>query len=146
MRIRIIREATQLPTGLPLDALAEFLHESLRPYEDTESDIRRALSFVLEAPGDPQGFIALAMEESDMIGAAVVHFTPWSGYVPENLLLFVAVAPDRRGEGIGRRLLEKVIETCDGEIKLHVEHDNPARRLYERVGFTSKYAEMRLSP
>jgi predicted GNAT family acetyltransferase len=31
-----------------------------------------------------------------------------------------------------------------GDIKLHVEYDNPrATTLYERLGFTSKYAEMR---
>ncbi len=79
------------------------------------------------------------------MGAAVVHFTPWSGYVPENLLLFIAVSPASRGRGIGRALLDAVVAECEGDIKLHVEHDNPAKRLYERAGFTSKYAEMRLT-
>ncbi|MDK2978441.1 MAG: hypothetical protein PWP52_1155, partial [Bacteroidales bacterium] len=30
------------------------------------------------------------------------------------------------------------------DVKLHVEYDNPAKRLYERLGMTTKYAEMRL--
>jgi ribosomal protein S18 acetylase RimI-like enzyme len=31
----------------------------------------------------------------------------------------------------------------NGDIALHVEYDNPAKNLYERAGFTSKYIEMR---
>ena len=69
--------------------------------------------------------------------------TGMRGYVPENLLLFVAVSPHRRGNNLGRFLIERAIHKAEGNIKLHVEYDNPARRLYERIGFTSKYAEMR---
>ncbi len=39
--------------------------------------------------------------------------------------------------------IEKAIETADGNIALHVEPDNPARYLYEKLGFTNKYLEMR---
>ncbi len=37
----------------------------------------------------------------------------------------------------------KAIEIADGNIALHVEPNNPARFLYEKIGFTSKYLEMR---
>jgi [ribosomal protein S18]-alanine N-acetyltransferase len=46
--------------------------------------------------------------------------------------------------GIGKRLMDLAIEQTPGDIALHMEPDNPARRLYERLGFTSKYIEMRL--
>ena len=45
--------------------------------------------------------------------------------------------------GIGGRLIEHCLGLCNGDVKLHVEYDNPAKRLYERLGFESKYAEMR---
>ena len=35
--------------------------------------------------------------------------------------------------------------SVEGDTKLHVEYDNPAKRLYERLGFENKYAEMRWS-
>lgn len=69
--------------------------------------------------------------------------TGMKGYVPENLLLFVAVSPSMRNRGIGAKLVRKAIEISDGNVKLHVEYENPAKRLYERLGFTNKYAEMR---
>ena len=69
--------------------------------------------------------------------------TGMKGYVPENLLVFVAVDPALRGRGVGEQLVRKAIELADGDIKLHVERQNPAKRLYERLGFASKYAEMR---
>ncbi len=145
--LQIVQSSTNLPDELDLDHIAAFLHQALKPYEDTEADIRRALDYVLDRKDDPRGFLVLATDgaSGNLVGAAVVHFTPWSGYVPENLLLFIAVSPASRGQGIGCALLDAVVAECEGDIKLHVEHDNPAKRLYERVGFTSKYAEMRLT-
>jgi [ribosomal protein S18]-alanine N-acetyltransferase len=66
-----------------------------------------------------------------------------SGYIPEHVLVYVAVDEKHRGKGIGKQLIEKTIEECDGDISLHVEYDNPALDIYEHVGFKSKYAEMR---
>jgi len=37
------------------------------------------------------------------------------------------------------------IRMAHGAIALHVEPDNPAKKLYERLGFTNKYLEMRLT-
>ncbi len=65
------------------------------------------------------------------------------GYVPENILLFVAVDPAHRNRGTGGWLIREALARCAGAVKLHVEYDNPAKRLYERLGFRSKYAEMR---
>ena len=63
--------------------------------------------------------------------------------VPENLLLMVAVDPVTRGKGVGSQLIKRSFELAEGDVKLHVEYDNPAKRLYERLGMTNKYAEMR---
>jgi len=65
------------------------------------------------------------------------------GYIPENILLMVCVHPLMRGKGIGGKIINKSIELANGNIKLHVEHDNPAKQVYESIGFISKYAEMR---
>jgi ribosomal protein S18 acetylase RimI-like enzyme len=67
-----------------------------------------------------------------------------SGYIPENILVYIATHRDKRGQGLGKKLMSKAIEISQGDIALHVEADNPARFLYEKLGFTNPYLEMRL--
>ena len=53
-------------------------------------------------------------------------------------LIDIALLPAARGEGIGRRLIESLLEKArisDKPVRLHVERENPALRLYDRLGF-----------
>lgn len=143
LRLEVVRSLAEFPPGVDLERLTRFLHESLKPYEDTPEDIQRGIRDALQAEGRRGGFLVIASVREALAGALVMQRTGMTGYVPENLLLFVAVAPGRRGRSLGRLLVERAIRESEGNIKLHVEYDNPARRLYERIGFTSKYAEMR---
>ena len=139
--LTIVPGGQALPAWTDRDALANFLHEYLKPYQDTLPDIRRGLDDALENRPSPGGFVLLARLEERLVGALVMLRTGMTGYVSENLLLFVAVDGAVRGRGVGATLVRAAIERCD--VKLHVEYDNPAKRLYERLGFGSKYAEMR---
>lgn len=52
----------------------------------------------------------------------------------------IQIDPDFQGQGLGRRLLAKVLDRADKEgapVTLSVLKGNPARRLYEALGFTS---------
>jgi len=66
-------------------------------------------------------------------------------YIPENILVYIATDKNHRGKGIGKELMLKTIDIATGNIALHVEPENPAKYLYEKVGFSSKYLEMRLT-
>jgi GNAT superfamily N-acetyltransferase len=83
-------------------------------------------------------------EEAAPVGAAWLRFLPEDepgyGFVdartPE---LTIGVVAACRGRGVGRRLLLGLLDAAREEgverVSLSVEPDNPAMRLYERVGF-----------
>jgi len=139
----VVREKGQIPDWLAIGDLKGFLHHEMKPYNDTIEDVGQALDYAFSSDPGRGGFLLLAVRDSSLVGAVVFLKTGMGGYIPENLLLFVVVDPTLRGQGIGHKLVQRGLELCEGPVKLHVEHDNPARRLYERMGFTSKYLEMR---
>jgi len=49
----------------------------------------------------------------------------------------ISLLPDHRGCGVGTALLEAVFieAAARRSVSIHVEHVNPARRLYDRMGF-----------
>jgi ribosomal protein S18 acetylase RimI-like enzyme len=56
----------------------------------------------------------------------------------EILVLDIALLPEHRGTGIGGRLMRELISeaaAAQKPVRIHVERNNPARRLYERLGF-----------
>jgi [ribosomal protein S18]-alanine N-acetyltransferase len=145
LEIIMVDDRQELPEWLDEEGLVHFLHEYLKPFEDTVPDIRRGVSYAFGDGEGQDGFVVLGAMDERLVGALVMLRTNMQGYIPENLLLFVAVNSQMRGRGLGRQIIEAALERAEGDVKLHVEYDNPAKRLYERIGFTSKYAEMRYS-
>ncbi len=93
-------------------------------------------------PGD-LGVIAIDEQDSP-IGAAWCRLfpedSPGYGFVDSSIPeLSIAVRADKRAQGIGTRLLRALISSAamSGHrmLSLSVSSGNPARRLYERLGF-----------
>ncbi len=138
----------EMPPWTSLEELVTFFSTRMRPYHDTPEDVRRGVLRALSKNPGEGGFVLLVREErsGELVGGLTMLKTGMKGYVPENLLLFVAVDPHYRGRGIGGVLIRDALQRVDGAVKLHVEEDNPARRLYTRNGFQEKYVEMRWTP
>ncbi len=124
------------------DHIARFLEVHLDQFGDKKDDILKCLSYVFDQRRG--GFVVLAAEDGGIHGAVVVNDTGMGGYIPENILVYIAVDRRQRGKGVGKALMQEAIGKAKGAIALHVEPDNPARKLYEALGFTNKYLEMRL--
>jgi ribosomal protein S18 acetylase RimI-like enzyme len=60
-------------------------------------------------------------------------------WAEEIRIVDIALVPRFRGRGIGQRLLEALMleaDTAGKPLTIHVERENPALRLYRRLGFT----------
>lgn len=125
------------------DQFIDFLFTHLDRFGDPKKDINKCLDYAFSDNKSEGGFALAAYYEDKLVGALIMNKTGMSGYIPDNILVYVAVDATHRGKGFGRQIVEASFKHAEGNVKLHVEYDNPAKRLYERIGFTSKYAEMR---
>lgn len=148
LKTKIYNTETSISSKEKQDTV-DFLHSHLDEYGDSKEDITKAINFSLKI-NDPAlkpmplgGFILNGIMDNKIVCSVVVNKTGMSGYIPENILVYIATHRDYRGKGIGKELMQKALDIAEGNVALHVEPDNPARFLYEKIGFTSKYLEMR---
>ena len=132
------------PTSFSREDIADFLYKHLDEYGDEKKHILSCIGFAYGDEEGQDGFILVAHEDEQIVGAVIINHTNMSGFIPEHILVYIAVHAEYRGQGLGKQLMEHIIEATDGDIALHVEADNPAKHLYEKYGFTNKYLEMRL--
>ena len=143
LTINRINTEAELLQKMKTDEFVDFLYTHLDRFGDTKSAIKKSLDYAFGKNSGQGGFLLAAYFDNELAGELVINRTGMGEYIPENILVYVAVNSKFRNKGIGRQIVEKAISECDGDVALHVEYDNPAKRLYERVGFGTKYAEMR---
>jgi ribosomal-protein-alanine N-acetyltransferase len=132
------------PTKSQKLEITNFLFEHLQEFGDPKEDIQKAIDYSTKEFTSFGGFTLLLKENDEIVGSTVVNQTGMGGYIPENILVYIATHKARRGKGIGKTLMQNAIDFSKGDIALHVEASNPAKQLYEKLGFTNPYLEMRL--
>ncbi len=125
--------------------IIEFLSRHLDEFGDDREAIGKAIDYAMKDRISPGGFVLLSREGREITGAVVINQTGMESYIPENILVYIAVHREHRGKGLGKKLMQQAIDLSKGDIALHVEPNNPALYLYEKLGFENKYLEMRLS-
>ena len=138
-----IYTSSNKPTENQKSQIAEFLFDHLDQFGDSKIDILKSINYSLKECPSFGGFVITKRNEHEIIGAVVVNQTGMNGYIPDNVLVYIAVHRDLRGQGLGKELILTAINLAKGDIALHVEPDNPAKFLYSNIGFKSKYLEMR---
>lgn len=114
----------------------------VRPTADVLADPMLA-RYVVGWPRD--GDLGVIADRDDaVLGAAWLRTHPASvpsyGFVDEDTPeLAIAIVHGHRGEGLGSTLIDALLtrarEAGIAQVSLSVNRENPARRLYERVGF-----------
>ena len=88
-------------------------------------------------PGD---LGVVAQQNGQIIGAAWTRIIPAYGHInDETPELAISVLPEFRGYGIGTKLMKKLFDVLRNngykKTSLSVQKDNPAVRLYQRLGY-----------
>jgi ribosomal protein S18 acetylase RimI-like enzyme len=116
-----VRAAELAPVPWPEDAKDAFLAE------------QAALQHRHYLANYPGADLLVIEGESRPIGRVYVYRAP-----AEIRIMDIALIPDWRNRGIGTRLLNEICDEAratGSRVTLHVEPDNPAQRLYRRLGF-----------
>lgn len=117
---------------MPVDALG---WERLRAFWDFEPSWQNSVDSVMAVPETLQA--VTAVDGSKVVGYGIVE--PRTGDVAQ-----LAVAPDRRGDGIGRALVGRLAELTDVEnlVALNLDEDSKAANAFvEAVGFQPYIAQ-----
>ncbi|MFT4780184.1 MAG: ribosomal protein S18 acetylase RimI-like enzyme [Flavobacteriales bacterium] len=140
----IVFDEKNTPSTSKKKEIIDFLFDHLEQYGDPKEDIGKAIDYAVKAHTSFGGFTLVLQDNNEIRGAVVMNQTGMGGYIPENILVYIATHKDHRGTGLGKKLMSKAIEISEGDIALHVEANNPAQHLYSKLGFTNPYLEMRL--
>lgn len=79
------------------------------------------------------------LQNGEPIGRLYTNLTPTALHI-----LDIALLPEYRGNGLGTHLIKGLMEEARSaglKMTLHVETFNPARRLYNRLGFTEEQVD-----
>lgn len=123
------------------DAIGRLLHDFNAEFEEPAPEPAWIAARVRELSGDD---VAVLLAGDGPDGLALLRFRPslWSAG-PECYLAELYVVPARRGNGLGRALLDAAValavERGADRIELGTsEDDHAARALYESSGFTNR--------
>lgn len=122
-----------LPVDLAADAVRLWHACGLtRPWNDPDADLTRALT------GPSSTVLAAMDDEGALLGTVMVGHDGHRGWV-----YYLAVSPARRGEGLGRALMEHaerwLAEQGVPKVQLMVRSGNgPVVEFYRRLGYTDQ--------
>lgn len=68
-----------------------FYYEYLEQYGDTREEIHKSIDYALKRNGGQGGGqIFVAKQEENILGDVIVNQTGMRGYIPENILVYIA--------------------------------------------------------
>ena len=138
-KVRVMRESDY-------ECLPEFLYQAIFIPEGVEPPPRSIINeseiFVyIEGFGTQKGDLGVVAEQNgQVIGAAWTRIIPAYGHINDEIPeLAISILPKFRGYGIGTKLLKNLFNILRKNnykrTSLSVQQDNPALRLYQRLGY-----------
>lgn len=138
-RIRVLQK-------LDYAYLNEFLYQAIFIPEGEESPPRSIINdpeisiYIKDFGTKPGDFGVAAEQNGQIIGMTWTRIIPAYGHLDDSTPeLAISILPEFRGYGIGTKLMNRIFELLKDngykQTSLSVQKDNPAVRLYQRLGY-----------
>ena len=127
-----------LTTEPAIQSVVESVQEFMGEFCDPVKQCREAVEKSSET-----GIVLEALQDNQRVGIVVLIQMPFDEFQPRYHLAYIATKASVRGQGVGKKLLEKVVSVTDGDVSLHVGAGNQhAIDFYRRMHWKTVYLRM----
>ncbi|MDI1466052.1 GNAT family N-acetyltransferase [Catellatospora sp. KI3] len=149
MSVMIFREATRAELPAIIALLADDVLGKARDFTEVDEAYERAFAAI---DADPRNLLIVADDAGEIVGCFQLTYIPGLGRhgAERSLIEAVRVRSDRRGQGIGERMMRWAIDQAQARgcalVQLTTDKTRQdAHRFYQRLGFVASHEGMKLS-
>ena len=113
LQIKEIYKLEDFKPNLTKEEFIDFLHQHLDRFGDPKDQIEMSIDYAFSNAEGKGGFLLAGFYEGKLVGGLIMNKTGISGYIPDNILVYVAVDASLRGKGIGAQIIEKSFELAE---------------------------------
>jgi predicted acetyltransferase len=143
LKFKIIKKENDFTRELTREDFVNFTYTHLRRFGDSKKLINKSIDYAFTKTRLRGGFLIVALLDDIIVGSFVLNKTGMADFVPENLIVYLAVHIKYFNKGIGEGLINKAFNLTKGSFKLHINTDNPEIEFYKQIGFIPMYYELR---
>ncbi|MEV0810378.1 GNAT family N-acetyltransferase [Micromonospora sp. NPDC050200] len=144
----IFREAVRADLPAVIALLADDVLGKARDFTEVDEAYERAFA---DITADPRNHLIVADEAGELVGCMQITYIPGLGRhgAERSLIESVRVRSDRRGRGLGRRMMEWAVDQARQRgcalVQLTTDKTRTeAHRFYHNLGFVASHEGMKL--
>lgn len=138
----IFFNATNRLTEIEKHRVVNFLYDQLDTANANKDFIRRSIDYATKERMSFGGFVIVCKLHYEIIGAVVVNQTGMEGYMPENVLVYIAVSEKYLQMGVAKCMMDQVLNYAKGNIAVHIRGNLDLVPVFEKLGFKKSIQEM----
>jgi threonine synthase len=132
--VRQVTKDDELDGEVIINTVNKWLNE----FTDPLCEIQEAY-----ANAEEKGYVIAAFNNNEICGLGIIVRMEFNHFLTKYHLGYIATSDSVEGSGIATMIINEAVELTEGDISLHVEHNNVgAIKLYEKMGFNDHYARM----
>ena len=108
LKVRQINNEKEL-INISRNDIIDFLYTHLDRFRDEKVSIGKCIDYAFKKNGGTGGFVLTGHYDGRLVGVVVMNETGMEGFIPENILVYIAVDANIRGKGIGKQLINEAI-------------------------------------